>query len=47
MLREAAGKLPTGRVGTADDIATIVIALMTSRNITGAVVDVDGGMLLH
>ena len=47
MLREAAGKLPTGRVGTADDIATIAIALMTSRNITGAVVDVDGGMLLH
>ena len=40
-------RLPTGRVATADDIATIATALMTSRNITGAVVDVDGGMLLH
>jgi NAD(P)-dependent dehydrogenase (short-subunit alcohol dehydrogenase family) len=47
MLRDAANKLPTGRVATADDIATIATALMTSRNITGAVVDVDGGMLLH
>ncbi len=47
MLRDAASKLPTGRVATADDIATIATALMTSRNITGAVVDVDGGMLLH
>jgi NAD(P)-dependent dehydrogenase (short-subunit alcohol dehydrogenase family) len=47
MLRDAADKLPTGRVATADDIATIATALMTSRNITGAVVDVDGGMLLH
>lgn len=47
MLRDAASKLPTGRVATADDIATIATALMSSRNITGAIVDVDGGMLLH
>lgn len=47
MLQDAADKLPTGRVATAEDIATIAIALMTSRNITGAVIDVDGGMLLH
>ena len=47
MLRDAAGRLPTGRVATAEDIATIATALMTSRNITGAVIDVDGGMLLH
>ena len=47
MLRDAASELPTGRVATAEDIATIATALMTSRNITGAVIDVDGGMLLH
>ena len=47
MLRDASSKLPTGRVATADDIATIATALMTSRQVTGAVVDVDGGMLLH
>ncbi len=47
MLRDAAATLPTGRVATADDIAVIATALMTSRNVTGAVVDVDGGMLLH
>lgn len=47
MLRDAAGRLPAGRVATADDIAAIATALMTSRSITGAVVDVDGGMLLH
>lgn len=47
MLRDAARELPTGRVATAEDIATIATALMTSRSITGAVIDVDGGMLLH
>ena len=47
MLRDTASKLPTGRVASADDIATIATALMTSRNITGAVIDIDGGMLLH
>ncbi len=47
MLRDAASKLPTGCVATAGDIATIATALMMSRNVTGAVIDVDGGMLLH
>ena len=47
MLQDAASTLPTGRAASAEDIATIATALMTSRNITGAVIDVDGGMLLH
>jgi NAD(P)-dependent dehydrogenase (short-subunit alcohol dehydrogenase family) len=47
LFRDAANKLPTGRVATAEDIATVATALMTSRHITGAVIDVDGGMLLH
>jgi NAD(P)-dependent dehydrogenase (short-subunit alcohol dehydrogenase family) len=47
LLRDAANKLPAGSVATADDIATVATALMTSRHITGTVIDVDGGMSLH
>jgi hypothetical protein len=46
-LRDAANKLPAGSVATADDIATVATALMTSRHITGTVIDVDGGLSLH
>jgi NAD(P)-dependent dehydrogenase (short-subunit alcohol dehydrogenase family) len=47
LFQDAADKLPTGRVATADDIATVATALMTSRHITGTVINVEGGMLLH
>jgi 3-oxoacyl-[acyl-carrier protein] reductase len=40
-------KLPTGRVSTPEDIADAVLSLLVgSRNVTGQVLVVDGGMLI-
>ena len=44
------GKIPLGRLGTADDIAAMTIALLSDRfsgYVTGTTVDVDGGLSLH
>jgi NAD(P)-dependent dehydrogenase (short-subunit alcohol dehydrogenase family) len=41
--RRVAAALPSGRMGTPDDIAHAAIFLMTSRQTTGAVLEVSGG----
>jgi NAD(P)-dependent dehydrogenase (short-subunit alcohol dehydrogenase family) len=38
-----AARLPTGRVGRAEDIAEALVFLMNSEFSTGTVLDVDGG----
>jgi NAD(P)-dependent dehydrogenase (short-subunit alcohol dehydrogenase family) len=44
--RRVADALPTGRMGTPDDIAHAAVFLMTSRQTTGAVLEVSGGETL-
>ncbi len=41
--------IPLGRLGTAEDVARIFLFLASdlSAYITGAVIDVNGGMLIH
>ncbi|MGL5012229.1 MAG: SDR family oxidoreductase [Paracoccaceae bacterium] len=39
--------LPTGRAGTAEDLAQAVVSLLANRHITGAVLTVDGGLHLQ
>jgi NAD(P)-dependent dehydrogenase (short-subunit alcohol dehydrogenase family) len=41
--------IPLARLGTADDIAGIYLFLASelSAYVTGAVIDVNGGMLIH
>jgi NAD(P)-dependent dehydrogenase (short-subunit alcohol dehydrogenase family) len=46
MYQSIAARLPVGRVGTPDDIASATLMLMTNGFITGVVLDVDGGGLL-
>ena len=44
------GKIPLGRLGTADDIAAMTMALLSDRfsaYVTGTTVEVDGGLALH
>ena len=41
--RRVAAALPAGRIGTTEDIAHAAVFLMTSRQTTGAVVEVSGG----
>jgi len=43
MFEGAAQKLPVGRVGTASDVATQVMAFMSNPYMTGSTVYVDGG----
>jgi NAD(P)-dependent dehydrogenase (short-subunit alcohol dehydrogenase family) len=43
MYEGIAARLPVGRVGTAEDIATLAIEVITNGFITGTVIDVDGG----
>lgn len=38
-----AGKLPAKRIGTADDVAELVLFLMANGFCTGTVIDIDGG----
>ena len=43
------GKIPLGRLGTADDIAAMTVALLSDRfsgYVTGTTIDVDGGLSL-
>lgn len=46
MYRDAASSLPAGRVGVPDDIAEALLFLVRSSFVTGAVLDVDGGVRL-
>lgn len=48
-LAQVLAKIPSGRVGVTDDItgAVLLLASPASAYITGAVLYVDGGMLLH
>jgi NAD(P)-dependent dehydrogenase (short-subunit alcohol dehydrogenase family) len=46
MFREAAAKLPVGRIGTADDLAEHYLSFMRGRYVTGQSLVVDGGGVL-
>jgi NAD(P)-dependent dehydrogenase (short-subunit alcohol dehydrogenase family) len=46
MFREAAARLPVGRIGTADDIAEHYVSFMRGRYVTGQALVVDGGGVL-
>ncbi len=49
MKREITAGIPLGRLGEADDVAGIFLFLASdlSAYVTGAVIDVNGGMLIH
>ncbi len=49
MKREIAATIPLGRLGEAEDVARIFLFLASelSGYVTGAVIDVNGGMLIH
>jgi NAD(P)-dependent dehydrogenase (short-subunit alcohol dehydrogenase family) len=38
--------IPLGRVGEADEVAKAIVMIMENGYITGATIDVDGGVLL-
>ena len=42
----AAKSLPVGRVATADDLAEVVVLAATNSNLTGTVIEADGGARL-
>ncbi|MGZ4468966.1 MAG: SDR family oxidoreductase [Nocardioidaceae bacterium] len=44
MYASYAAAVPAGRVGTAADVASAVLFLVTSPWVTGTVLDVDGGV---
>lgn len=46
MFRDAAAKLPVGRVATADDVAEHYLSFMRGRYVTGQALVVDGGGVL-
>jgi NAD(P)-dependent dehydrogenase (short-subunit alcohol dehydrogenase family) len=46
MFAAAAKRLPLGRVGKPEDIASLTLELMRNTFLTGIVVDVDGGAML-
>jgi NAD(P)-dependent dehydrogenase (short-subunit alcohol dehydrogenase family) len=43
MVTTRAGLLPGKRIGTADEVAAVMLMLMTNAYITGAVLHIDGG----
>jgi NAD(P)-dependent dehydrogenase (short-subunit alcohol dehydrogenase family) len=43
---QAAAALPTKRIATAEDIAETIVLLATNPNLTGTVIETDGGALL-
>jgi 3-oxoacyl-[acyl-carrier protein] reductase len=47
--KELTGQIPMGRIGTVDDVAGLVALLVSPRGsyITGATIQVDGGLLRH
>jgi NAD(P)-dependent dehydrogenase (short-subunit alcohol dehydrogenase family) len=46
MFASVAKRLPAGRVGKPEDIASLTLELMRNSFLTGLVVDVDGGAML-
>jgi NAD(P)-dependent dehydrogenase (short-subunit alcohol dehydrogenase family) len=46
MFRDAAAKLPAGRIGTPDDVAEHYLSFMRGRYVTGQALVVDGGGVL-
>lgn len=48
MMRGAADKIPLRRLGTADEVADVVLFLLSpaARYVTGEIVDVNGGLLM-
>jgi NAD(P)-dependent dehydrogenase (short-subunit alcohol dehydrogenase family) len=46
MFAAAAKRLPVGRVGKPEDIASLTLELMRNNFLTGLVIDVDGGAML-
>jgi NAD(P)-dependent dehydrogenase (short-subunit alcohol dehydrogenase family) len=44
--QQAAAVLPTRRVATADDVAEVVVLAATNPNLTGTVIEADGGARL-
>ena len=43
---QAAQALPTRRIATAEDMAEVVVLAATNRNLTGTVIEADGGARL-
>ena len=43
---QAASQLPTRRVATAEDVADAVVLAATNRNLTGSIIETDGGARL-
>jgi NAD(P)-dependent dehydrogenase (short-subunit alcohol dehydrogenase family) len=43
MYKNAAARLPVGRVGRPEDIAMMAIQVMTNKFLTGTIIEVDGG----
>jgi len=43
---QAAQQLPARRIATADDVADAVVLAATSPNLTGTVIETDGGARL-
>jgi NAD(P)-dependent dehydrogenase (short-subunit alcohol dehydrogenase family) len=43
LVKDRAANLPGGRVGTADEVAQVIVMLMINAYLTGEVVHVDGG----
>lgn len=46
LFKDMAGRLPVGRIGTPEDIASAVLMLLENGFITGTVIHVDGGRQL-
>jgi hypothetical protein len=42
----AAGQLPARHIATAEDVADAVILAATNRNLTGSIIETDGGARL-
>jgi NAD(P)-dependent dehydrogenase (short-subunit alcohol dehydrogenase family) len=42
----AAGQLPARRIATAEDVADAVVLAATNRNLTGSIIETDGGARL-
>jgi NAD(P)-dependent dehydrogenase (short-subunit alcohol dehydrogenase family) len=47
LFEEMGAAVPAGRVGTAADVAEVIVMLAGNTFITGSVIDVDGGWKLR
>ena len=46
MLEVAGSRVPLGRVGTSEEVASSIIHVIANPYITGATIDVNGGQFL-